>query len=74
MKFTLICDESSTSDRYLIVGALTIPRTNHAILTKELLELKRSLVFTITEKLNGAKSARPIWSGIRNCFRGFLKN
>ncbi len=45
MKFTLICDESSTSDRYLIVGALTIPRTNHPILSKELLELKRSLGF-----------------------------
>lgn len=45
MKFTLICDESGTNDRYLVVGALTIPRTNHAILAKELLELKRSLGF-----------------------------
>jgi hypothetical protein len=40
MKFNLICDESGTSDRYLVVGGLTLPRTNHEVLAKELAALK----------------------------------
>ena len=36
MKFTLICDESGTAERYLVVGGLTVPRTNHLALAAEL--------------------------------------
>jgi hypothetical protein len=36
MKFNLICDESGTSERYLVVGGLTLPRTNHEAVAKEL--------------------------------------
>lgn len=43
MKFTIVCDESSTDSRYLIVGALVIPRTNHALLIEELKDLKKQL-------------------------------
>lgn len=45
MKFTLICDESSVNEKYLVIGALTLPRTNHAILANEFNELKKSLGF-----------------------------
>lgn len=41
MKYTLICDESGTAERYLVVGGLTVPRTNHVALARELQELKR---------------------------------
>lgn len=41
MKFTLICDESGTAERHLVVGGLTVPRTNHPALTAELQELKK---------------------------------
>ena len=42
MKFNLICDESGTSDRYLVVGGLALPRTNHAALAVELGAFKKS--------------------------------
>jgi hypothetical protein len=42
MKFTLICDESGTSERYLVVGGLTLPRINHVALAAELGEWKKS--------------------------------
>ncbi len=42
MKFDLICDESGTSERYLVVGGLTLPRTNHEALSAELAALKQS--------------------------------
>ena len=45
MKYTLICDESSTNRRYLIIGGLIIPRKNHPILVKEMNEWKRSKGF-----------------------------
>jgi hypothetical protein len=43
MKFTIICDESSTGKRHLIIGALILPRTNHVFLIEELKKLKQSL-------------------------------
>lgn len=42
MKFTIICDESSTDNRHLVIGALSLPRTNHSILIHEILEWKIS--------------------------------
>ncbi len=43
MKFTIVCDESSTENRHLIVGALVIPRINHSRLIEELKTLKQEL-------------------------------
>jgi hypothetical protein len=43
MKFTIICDESSTNKKHLIVGALILPRVNHPLLMEELKQLKHSL-------------------------------
>ena len=45
MKFTLICDESGTDKRYLVVGALSLPRTNHPMMAAEFQKLKQSLGF-----------------------------
>lgn len=41
MKYTVVCDESSTIHRYLIVGGLIIPRSNHRILVTELEDWKK---------------------------------
>jgi Protein of unknown function (DUF3800) len=41
MKYNLICDESGTGERYLVVGGLSLPRTNHEALAQELLEIKK---------------------------------
>lgn len=43
MKFTIICDESGTNTRYLIIGALIIPRNNHPLLINELRDMKAGL-------------------------------
>ncbi|HTX21147.1 MAG TPA: DUF3800 domain-containing protein [Candidatus Aquilonibacter sp.] len=45
MKFNLICDESGTSERFLVVGGLTLPRKNHETLATELAALKKSKGF-----------------------------
>jgi hypothetical protein len=45
MKFDLICDESGTGERYLVVGGLTLPRTNHKAMAAELAELKKAKGF-----------------------------
>jgi len=42
MKLDLICDESSTSERYLVVGGLTLARTNHEALALELAAFKKA--------------------------------
>jgi len=40
MKFTIVCDESGLGERQMIIGALIVPRNNHALLVQELKELK----------------------------------
>ncbi|MBM4031841.1 MAG: DUF3800 domain-containing protein [Planctomycetes bacterium] len=40
MKYIVICDESYTSGRFLVLGALVVPRHNHAMLAAELKEWK----------------------------------
>ena len=45
VKYNLVCDESGTASRYLIVGALTLPRINHPALSAEIRRLKESLGF-----------------------------
>lgn len=58
MKYTVICDESGLSERHLIVGSLTLPRHNHAVLSAELTELKRSLGFRPEGELKWGKLSR----------------
>lgn len=43
MKFTIVCDESGTNSRHLVIGALIIPRINHILLIEELKQLKHKL-------------------------------
>ncbi|OGS44959.1 MAG: hypothetical protein A2539_04595 [Elusimicrobia bacterium RIFOXYD2_FULL_34_15] len=43
MKFTIICDESGTENRHLVIGALVIPRINHTLLIEEMKTLKKEL-------------------------------
>jgi len=40
VKYVVICDESYTSGRFLVLGALVVPRHNHAMLAAELKEWK----------------------------------
>ena len=42
MKFTLVCDESHTKNRNLVIGGIIIPRHNHKILVDELKKWKVS--------------------------------
>ncbi len=58
MKFNLICDESSINERHLVVGALTLPRINHALLSAELNALKAELGLRKEGELKWAKVSR----------------
>ncbi|MDW8308541.1 MAG: hypothetical protein RMK20_04120 [Verrucomicrobiales bacterium] len=58
MKFTLICDESSTNDRFLVVGALTLPRKNHPLLAAEFHALKQKLKFRPEGEIKCKKVSR----------------
>lgn len=76
MKFTLICDESGTSDRYLVVGALTLPRKNHPMLAAEFQELKRKLKFRPEGEIKWRKVSRaylPHYKRFLEWFFGHLK-
>ncbi|MBM3324094.1 MAG: DUF3800 domain-containing protein [Calditrichaeota bacterium] len=42
MKLTLICDESSTNCRYMVLGALVLPSHNHVLLLDDLAQWKLS--------------------------------
>jgi Protein of unknown function (DUF3800) len=55
VKFTLICDESGTNDRWLVVGGLTIPRTNHPQLVAEIQKLKCDLGFRAEGEIKWGK-------------------
>ena len=58
MKFTLICDESGTSERFMVVGGLTLPRINHEILRKEILALKAARGFRPEGEFKWGKVSR----------------
>lgn len=58
MKFNLICDESGTSERHLIVGAVTLPRANHEALTRELATLKQEKGFRAEGEFKWGKVSR----------------
>lgn len=76
MKFTLICDESGTSDRYLVVGALTLPRKNHPLLAAEFHALKQKLKFRPEGEIKWKKVSRaylPFYQELLAWFFGHLK-
>lgn len=58
MKFNLICDESGTSERYLVVGGLTLPRTNHEAIAVELAALKKRKGFRAEGEFKWGKVSR----------------
>jgi hypothetical protein len=58
MKFTIICDESSTNKKHLIIGALIVPRNNHLLLVEELKTLKESLSLRWEGELKWAKVSK----------------
>jgi hypothetical protein len=41
VKYTLICDESSTEQRFMVIGSAIIPTHNHSILAEEIQAWKR---------------------------------
>lgn len=77
MKFNLICDESGTSERYLVVGGLTLPRTNHEALAKELTELKKNKGFRAEGEFKWGKVSKgylPHYKDLLGWFFSHLKS
>jgi hypothetical protein len=74
MKFNLICDESSTSERYLVVGSLTLPRTNHQAIAKELMELKQSKGFRLEGEFNWGKVSKSYLNHYQDLLEWFFKH
>jgi hypothetical protein len=58
MKFNLICDESSTAGKHLVIGAITVPRRNHVPLVNDLNRFKRSLGFRTEGEIKWGKVSR----------------
>lgn len=58
MKFNLICDESSTAGKHLVIGAITLPRRNHGPLINDLNRFKRSLGFRTEGEIKWGKVSR----------------
>jgi hypothetical protein len=76
MKFNLICDESGTSERYLVVGGLTLPRTNHETLARELAALKAAKGFRPEGEFKWGKVSKaylPHYQALLTWFFGHLK-
>lgn len=64
MKFNLICDESGTSERYLVVGGLTLPRTNHDALAAELAALKTNKGFRASGEFKWGKGQQGLFAAL----------
>ena len=58
MKFNLICDESGTGERYLVVGGLTLPRTNYGALSAQLAALKKAEGFQAAGEFKWGKVSK----------------
>ena len=58
MKYTIVCDESSTNKKHLIIGALIISRNNHLLLVEELKALKESLQLKWQGEVKWAKVSK----------------
>lgn len=72
MKFNLICDESGTSERYLIVGGLTLPRTNHEALARELTALKQRKGFRAEGEFKWGKVSKTYLPNYRHLLEWFF--
>jgi len=51
MKYTLICDESSTEQRHMVIGTIIIPTHNYSFLVKEIQDWKESRGFNPQSEL-----------------------
>ncbi len=74
MKYTLICDESSTIHRHLILGALVIPRVNHAILAAELKQWKESQGLAPESEFKWTKVSRLYLSRYKQMVEWFFQH
>jgi hypothetical protein len=74
MKFNLICDESSTGERHLIVGALALPRTNNESLVAELIGLKQSQGLRLQGEFKWGKVSTSYFSRYQLLLEWFFKH
>ncbi|MBI2925936.1 MAG: DUF3800 domain-containing protein [Verrucomicrobia bacterium] len=74
MRFNLICDESGTNERYLVVGGLTLPRTNHEGLAAELVELKRSKGFRAEGEFKWGKVSKTFLPHYQTLLEWFFRH
>ena len=74
MKYTLICDESSTSNRHLILGSLIIPRHNHPLLVNEFKEWKQSNGFNPNSEFKWTKVSKKYLENYKDLTRWFFKH
>jgi len=58
MSYTLICDESSTNNRHLILGSIIIPRRNHPLLISDLKAWKESKGFNPNSEFKWTKVSK----------------
>ena len=58
MKYTIICDESSTKLRHLVLGSLIVLSHNHPLLSKEFLDWKKAHNFNIESEFKWSKVSR----------------
>lgn len=74
MKFTIICDESGIDSRYLIIGALIIPRNNHLLLIDELKKLKQSLNLRWEGEIKWGKVSKSYLDKYKKLMKWFFDN
>jgi hypothetical protein len=74
MKFDLICDESGTSERYLVVGGLSLPRATHEVLARELIELKRTRGFRLEGEFKWGKVSKTYFPHYQQLLEWFFKH
>lgn len=74
MKFTIICDESSTENRHLIIGAVVIPRNNHTLLIEELRVLKQELHLRWEGELKWGKVSKKYQDKYKRILQWFFEH
>ena len=74
MKFNLICDESGTSERYLVVGGFPLPRTSHDTLSKELAALKKRKGFRVEGEFKWGKVSKGYLSHYQDLLAWFFQH
>lgn len=74
MKFNLICDESGTNERFLVVGGLTLPRINHQALSSELTALKKATGFGAEGEFKWGKVSKAYLPRYRQLLEWFFRH